>query len=58
MTENEILLSHKVAVIVDGEVVDTIKCDEHTWAIYTSNPTFIDITDNPDSLQIGQTYNG
>lgn len=48
---------YRVAVIVDGEVIDSIMCDEHSWAMFTSNPIFVDITDDPDSLVIGQKYN-
>lgn len=57
MTE-QFTTPYKVAVIIDGEVADTIMCDEHFKALYTSNPIFIDISDAPDSLVIGQTYNG
>lgn len=57
MIENEIITPYKVAVIIDGEVAETISCDERSWALYTSNPTFVDITDNPFSLIIGQSYN-
>lgn len=46
-----------IAAIIDGVVVDTISCDEHFWALYTSSPTFIDITDNPGQYQVGDTYN-
>jgi hypothetical protein len=58
MSENEIIATYKVAVVVDGEVADTIMCDERNWALFTSNPIFVDITDSPNSLTIGQPYNG
>lgn len=45
-----------IAAIVNGTVVDTISCDEHFWALYTSSPTFVDITDNPGQYQIGDSY--
>ena len=57
MSENEIVVTYKVAVIIDGQVADTIMCDERNWALFTSNPVFVDITDSPDSVVIGQTYN-
>jgi hypothetical protein len=56
MTENQVITNYKVAVIIDGSVADTIMCDERTWALYTSNPTFVDVTDNPDQLAIGDSY--
>lgn len=57
MTENQIVTNYKVAVIIDGSVVDTITCDEHSWALYTSNPIFVDITNDPSQLSIGDAYN-
>lgn len=57
MTENQVMAPYKVAVIIDGEVADTITCDLHSWSLYTSNPIFVDITDNPGSLAIGDSYN-
>jgi hypothetical protein len=56
MTENEVITNYKVAVVIDGSVADTIMCDQHTWALYTSNPIFVDVTDNPDQLAIGDSY--
>jgi hypothetical protein len=56
MTENQVITNYKVAVIIDGSVVDTISCDEHTWALYTSDPIFVDITNNPNQLTIGDSY--
>lgn len=56
MTENQVITNYKVAVVVDGSVVDTISCDQHTWALYTSSPIFVDITNSPDQLAIGDAY--
>lgn len=58
MTDNQVVAPYKVAVIINGEVVDTVTCDLHSWSFYTSNPTFVDITDNPGMLAIGDKYNG
>jgi hypothetical protein len=57
MSEHQVVTNYKIAVVVDGEVADTIMCDERNWALFTSNPIFVDITNSPDSLVIGQPYN-
>ncbi len=56
MTDETMSVPFKVAVVIDGIVVDTIMCDERSWAMFTSNPTFVDLTDAPDQLQVGDTY--
>lgn len=56
MTGSEIITPYLVAAVIDGVVVDTISCDEHFWALYTSNPVFVDITSDPTQLRIGDEY--
>ena len=56
MSENEVEKSYKLAIVVDGKVEYTLICNESIWALYTSNPIFVDITDNPNSLVLGQSY--
>jgi hypothetical protein len=56
MEENQVVTPYKVAVIIDGEVAEIISCDERGWSLYTSSPAFVDITDSPNSLAIGQAY--
>jgi len=60
MTESEptpIPTPYTIVAVIDGVIADRISCDEHFWALYTSSPTFIDITDNPSKYQIGDAYN-
>lgn len=47
---------YTIAAIIDGVVVDTITCDEHFWALYTSSPTFVDISSDPTQLRVGDPY--
>jgi hypothetical protein len=34
----------KIAYVIDGKVVETIRSNERLWAIIMSNPTIVDIT--------------
>jgi hypothetical protein len=51
----------KLAFIIDNEVADILHTDERLAAIFLSNPTIIDITDNlnnnPASIAPGMIYN-
>ena len=50
----------KIAFILDGEVVDILHTDERLAAIFTSNPTIIDVTslinENQQSINVGYLY--
>jgi len=35
----------KIAYVIDGKVVETLKTSERLWAIIMSNPTVVDFTD-------------
>jgi len=47
---------YKLAFVIDGEVVDTLRAHEHLGAILLSEPLIIDISDN-DEVIPGYTYN-
>lgn len=46
---------YKLAFILDGEVVDTLKSHERLGAILLSDPLIVDITDK--EVNIGDAYN-
>jgi hypothetical protein len=46
---------YKLAFIIDGEVVDTLKCHERLGAILLSEPIIVDITDK-EEVFIGDIY--
>jgi hypothetical protein len=46
---------YKLAFIIDGEVVDTLKSHERLGAILLSDPLIVDITDK--EVNIGDAYN-
>jgi hypothetical protein len=37
--------SFKIAYVIDGEVVETLRTNERLWAVIMSNPTIVDFTD-------------
>lgn len=47
----------KIALIIDGEVVEMLHTDERLTAIFLSNPTIVDVTESytGESL-IGKKY--
>jgi len=46
---------YKVAFVLDGEVVDTLRLHERLGAIILSDPIILDISNNDDVL-IGDKY--
>lgn len=48
MSEEEInvVISHKFAIFVDGQLVSINNCDERMAAIFNSNPRFEEIIDD------------
>ncbi len=52
----------KVALIIDGEVIDVLHTDDRLAAILLSDPVVVDVTDwfknNPDANLVGRTYDG
>jgi hypothetical protein len=50
----------KVALVIDGEVVDVLHINERLAAILLSDPTVVDITsnfaENPNSVNVGFKY--
>ena len=46
----------KIAFIIDGTVIDVLHTDERLAAIFLSEPTIVDVTDNINEAQIGATY--
>ena len=62
MTENNVVLPNiKIALILDGEVLDILHTHDRLAAILLSNPTIVDITDvkNESNSEIypGWKYN-
>lgn len=55
---------HKIAFIIDGEVVDVLHTDERLAAIFLSDPQVVDVTSiyqqspNPDINMTGWYYDG
>lgn len=55
---------HKIAFIIDGEVVDVLHTDERLAAIFLSDPEVIDVTSiyqqspSPDINMTGWLYDG
>jgi hypothetical protein len=47
-----------LAYIMDGEVVLVMNTDEKMAALFTSNPTVIQVTRGPDSPQVGWKWDG
>jgi hypothetical protein len=57
----------KIAYVIDGKVVETLRTDERIWAIVMSSPTVVDITninfpdeitaDGAKQVQIGSGWN-
>jgi hypothetical protein len=47
-----------LAYIMDGEVVLIMNTDERMGALFTSNPTVIQITQAPDSPKVGWKWDG
>jgi len=47
---------YKVAFVLDGEVVDTLRLHERMGAILLSDPIIVDISNN-DDVQLGDIYN-
>jgi hypothetical protein len=43
--ENPEMPPKKIALIIDGEVVEMLHADERLAAIFLSNPTIVDVTD-------------
>lgn len=49
----------KVAFVIDGEVVDILHTDERLAAIFLSNPTIVDATEQfSQGVAIGWNYDG
>jgi len=51
---------NSIAFIIDGEVVDIIKCEDRLAAILLSEPTIVDVTiHNSNSMKamVGYKYN-
>jgi len=52
---------YKIAFVIDGELADILHTDERLFAIFMSNPSIIDVTEqvtkNPESILIGAKYN-
>lgn len=46
---------YKVAFVLDGEVVDTLKLHERMGAILLSDPIIVDISNKPE-VSIGDKY--
>lgn len=64
MTENQQVVNMpvKLALIIDGEVVDILHTDHRLGAIFLSEPTIIDVSDHVDenggfNLMVKATYN-
>lgn len=51
----------KIALVIDGEVVDVLHTDDRLAAIFLSEPVIVDVTNNtsvPDDFNIvGMLYN-
>lgn len=51
----------KLAFVLDGQVADILHTDERLSAIFLSNPTVIDVTDNlyesGGTVNVGASYN-
>jgi hypothetical protein len=52
----------KIALIIDGEVLDVLHTDDRLAAIFLSQPTIVDVTDwflaNEGQSLAGATYDG
>lgn len=46
-----------IAIVIDGVVAKVISFDDATYAAIKSNPTFVDIKGNTDSVEVGYLYN-
>lgn len=60
MTENT-LPPVKLAFVLDGEVADILHTDERLAAIFSSNPTVVNVTTfveaNDPNVVVGSSYN-
>jgi|694.fasta_scaffold87616_4 hypothetical protein len=58
-TQEQIDAMRKVALIIDGEVVDIIYTDDRFASILLSNPLGIDVTERlpSESILVGYQYN-
>ncbi|NCV08477.1 MAG: hypothetical protein EBW76_07000 [Actinobacteria bacterium] len=54
MTEE---FNNPIAIVIDGVVAKVISFDDATYAAIKSNPTFVDIKGNADSVEVGHVYN-
>lgn len=55
--ENPEMPPKKIALIIDGEVVEMLHADERLAAIFLSNPTIVDVTDiYAGTTFVGKTY--
>lgn len=52
----------KIALVLDGEVLDVLHTDERLAAIFLSQPTIVDATEylaaNPNKILVGGTWDG
>jgi len=53
-------MTHRVALVIDGEVVDMVVAEPRHAAILTSNPTIVDVTSLPEDKRpyVGWKYDG
>ena len=61
MTQPTSLPPHKIAFVIDGEVVDILHVEDRLAAVLLSEPTIVDITEkfaaDPQSVMFGFKYN-
>ena len=53
---DDVFHPYKIAFIIDGEVVDTLRSHERLGVILLSEPVIIDVTDLPEVF-VGDKYN-
>lgn len=47
----------RVAFIIDNVIQDVLHTDERLAALFLSEPIIVDITDEPDHINMGSQYN-
>ena len=45
-----------IAFVINGEVVDVIRCPDRMAAYLLSRPVIVDVTDNVENVQVGYSY--
>jgi len=47
----------RIAFVIDNVIQDVLHTDERLAALFLSDPVMVDISDEPDTVNIGAMYN-